>query len=86
MTNDCEKYHLELKQKNIEIQELKAYNSACEDTLLDIELRFNQEIRKIRNDINEWKKLDPNCDTTCMEHHLILLEKFRKELFKNDEE
>lgn len=86
MTTDCEEYRLKLKLKNIEIQKLTAYNSACEDTLLDIELKFDREIKKIRKDITEWKKLDPNCDTTCMEHHLLLLEKFRKEIFKNDEE
>lgn len=84
MTNDCEKYRLELKQKNIEIGKLKAYNLACEKVLQDIEVKFDQEIKKIRNDINEWKKLDPNCDTTCMEHHVLLLEQFCKGIFKND--
>ena len=81
---DCEKYRLELKRKNIEIQELQAYNSACEDTLLDIEARFNQEISKIEEQIMEWKKIDPKCDTTCMEQYLYHLKRFSKEIFKND--
>ena len=81
---DCEKYRLELKRKNIEIQELQAYNSACEDTLLDIEVRFNQEISKTEEQIREWKKIDPKCDTTCMEQYLHHLKLFSKEIFKND--
>lgn len=82
MTNDCEKYHLELKQKNIEIQELKAYNSACEDTLLNIEVTFDQEIKRIEKAIHDWKIIDPKCDTSSMEFYLMKLKSFRKEIFK----
>ena len=86
MTDDCEKYRLELKQKNIEIHELKAYNSACEDTLLDIELKFNQKIERTEQAIKVWKTIDPECDTSNMESILYHLKQLRKEIFKNEKE
>lgn len=81
---DCEKYILELKLKNIEIEELKAYNSACEDTLLDIEVKFKQKIEKTEQAIKDWKTIDPKCDTSNMESVLYHLKELSKEIFKND--
>ena len=75
----------ELELANLKIAKLQAYNSACEDTLLDIEVKFDQEIKKTKEDIQQWKEVSPNCDTTCMEAKVIFLEQFRKELFKDDE-
>lgn len=82
MKNDCEKYRLELKQKNLRIQELQAYTSACEDTLMDIEVKFNQEIERVETAIRDWKIIDPKCDTSTMEYYLGKLKEFRKEIFK----
>ena len=82
--SDCKYYKKKLELANLEIAKLQAYNSAAEDTLLDIEVRFDQRIRKLEKNIQVWKEVDPNCDTTCMESHLLLLKKFRKEIFKNE--
>ena len=82
MKNDCEKYRLELKQKNLRIKELLAYNSACEDTLMDIEVKFDQEIERVETAIRDWKIIDPKCDTSNMEFYLMKLKSFRKEIFK----
>lgn len=82
MKNDCEKYRLELKQKNLRIQELLAYNSACEDTLMDIEVKFDQEIKRVETAIHDWKIIDPKCDTSSMEFYLMELKSFRKRVFK----
>ena len=82
MKNDCEKYRLELKQKNLRIQELLAYNSACEDTLMDIEVKFDHEIERVETAIRDWKIIDPKCDTSNMEFYLMKLKSFRKEIFK----
>ena len=79
---DCEKYRLELKRKNIEIEELKVANLACEEKILDIELRLNQKIERTEQAIKEWKTIDPKCDTSNMESLLYHLKLFKEEAFK----
>ena len=79
MKNDCPE---ELKRARIEIKELKSYNLACEVKLQEIELKFDQEIKRVETAIHDWKIIDPKCDTSSMEFYLMELKSFRKGLFK----
>lgn len=79
MKNDCPE---ELKRARIEIEELKSYNLACEVKLQEIELKFDQEIKRVETAIHDWKIIDPKCDTSSMEFYLMELKSFRKGLFK----
>lgn len=44
--NSLNKYHTQNKKLKLEKQELLSYNSACEDTLMDIEVTLDQMIKK----------------------------------------
>ena len=79
MKNDCPE---ELKHAKIKIEELKSYNLACEVKLQEIELKFDQEIKRVETAIHDWKIIDPKCDTSSMEFYLMELKSFRKGLFK----